>query len=133
MSRPIATRKRGGELAKSNGTVQLRVVDGDESSETVTFPAVAFRLLVQVLAEMACGNAVRLISRHADLTTQEAAELLNVSRTYLVRLLDDGHIPSHRVGTHRRVLVKDVMTYRDEHTRAPLDELTRLDQELGLR
>jgi excisionase family DNA binding protein len=69
------------------------------------------------------------------LTTQEAAELLNVSRPYVVRLLDEGRIPSHRVGTHRRVLFKDVINYRDENRRARgavLDRLTALDQELGL-
>jgi len=123
------------QLAKANGTMQLRVVEPDGASEAVTIPTAAFRLLVVILAEMASGNAVRLIPHHAELTTQEAAELLNVSRPYLVRLLDDGRIPFHRVGTHRRVLFKDVMTYRAEHRRsrrAALDELTRLDQELGL-
>jgi len=81
------------------------------------------------------GNAVRLIPHHAELTTGEAAELLNVSRPFVVRLLDEGQIPSHRVGTHRRVMFKDVMTHKAEHRRArraALDELTRLDQELGL-
>jgi excisionase family DNA binding protein len=97
------------QLAKSNGALQLRVVEPDGPSETVTIPTAAFRLLVTILAEMASGNAVRLIPHHAELTTQEAADLLNVSRPYIVRLLDEGQMPSHRVGTHRRVLFKDVV------------------------
>ena len=102
-------------LAKANGTMQMRVVEPDAASEAVTIPTAAFRLLVVILAEMASGNAVRLVPHHAELTTQEAAELLNVSRPYLIRLLDEGRIPFHRVGTHRRVLFKDVMTYRADH------------------
>ena len=71
----------------------------------------------------------------SELTTQEAAELLNVSRSYVVRLLDDGRIPCRGVGTHRRVFFKDVMACKAEHRRArrsALDEFARLDQELGL-
>jgi excisionase family DNA binding protein len=98
--------------------MQLRVVEADGTSETVAIATAAFRLLVTILAEMASGNAVRLIPHHAELTTQEAAELLNVSRPYLVRLLDERRMPFRRVGTHRRVLFKDVMTYRAEHRRA---------------
>jgi excisionase family DNA binding protein len=131
-----SARRLAPQLAKANGTMELRVVDPDGTSETVTIPTAAFRLLVTILAEMASGNAVRLIPHHAELTTQEAAELLNVSRPYLVRLLDEERIPFHRVGTHRRVLFKDVMAYKAEHRRArrsALEELTRLDQELGLR
>ena len=70
-----------------------------------------------------------------ELTTQEAAELLNVSRPYLVRLLDEGRILFHLVATQRHVRFEDVMKYRAEHRqarRATLDELTKLDQELGL-
>lgn len=122
-------------LAEAKGPVRLRVdVEGTESVD-VTVPASALRLLVGALAQMATGNAVRLIPHHAELTTQEAAEILNVSRPYLVRLLDEGRIPFQRVGTHRRVLFKDVMTYKAEHRvarRAALKELARLDQELGL-
>src|ERR1700722_11658837 len=130
-----SARQLAPQLAKANGAMQLRVVGPDGGSEAVTIPTAAFRLFVTILAEMASGNAVRLIPHHAELTTQEAADLLNVSRPYLVRLLDDGRIPFRRVGTHRRVLFKDLMTYRTDHTRArraALDELTRLDQELGL-
>jgi excisionase family DNA binding protein len=122
-------------LAKANGTVQLRVEGPDGVNEAITVPTAAFRLFLTILSEMASGNAVRLIPHHAELTTQEAAELLNVSRPYVVRLLDEGRIPSHRVGTHRRVLFRDVMTYKEEHRRArgaALDRLSALDQELGL-
>lgn len=130
-----SARRLATELAKANGAVQLRVGEPNGMSEPVTIPTAAFRLLVTILAEMASGHAVRLIPHHAELTTQEAAELLNVSRPYVVRLLDEGHMPSHRVGTHRRVLFKDVIAYKEEHRRARgtvLDRLTALDQELGL-
>lgn len=130
-----SARRLAPRLAKANGTMQLRVVEPDGQSEAVTIPTTAFRLLVTILAEMASGNAVRLIPHQAELTTQEAAELLNVSRPYVVRLLDEGRIPFHRVGTHRRVLFKDVMSYKAEHRRArkgALDRLSALDQELGL-
>jgi excisionase family DNA binding protein len=123
------------QLAKANSVTQLRLVEQDGQSEAVTIPTAAFRLLVAVLAEMASGNAVRLIPHQAELTTQEAAEILNISRPYVVRLLDEGRMPFHRVGTHRRVLFKDVMAYKEQHRRArksSLDRLTALDQELGL-
>jgi excisionase family DNA binding protein len=130
-----SVRRLAPQLAGSNDCQQLHIVEPGGTSELVTIPASAFRLLVAILAEMASGNAIRLIPHHAELTTQQAADLLNVSRPYLVRLLDEGRMPFHRVGTHRRVLFKDVMTYRAEHRRArraALDELSRLDQELEL-
>jgi excisionase family DNA binding protein len=123
------------QLARARGAMRLRVVEPDGNGETVAIPVAAFRLLVTILAQMANGNAVRLIPHQAELTTQEAADLLNMSRPYLVRLLDSGRIPFHRVGTHRRVLFRDVMDYKAEHRRArkgALDRLSGLDQELGL-
>jgi len=91
-----------------------------------------FRQLVRVLAR---GEAVSIVPVHKELTTQQAADLLNVSRQYLVRLLDQDELPYHRVGTHRRIKFGDLMGYkrrRDRERRSGLDELTRLSQELGL-
>jgi excisionase family DNA binding protein len=122
-------------LAKANGTVRLRVEEPGGTGQPITVPSAAFRLLLTILSEMANGNAVRVVPHHAELTTGEAAELLNVSRPYVVRLLDEGQIPFFRVGTHRRVLFKDVTAYRDAHYRARsavLDEMAAIDQELGL-
>lgn len=82
--------------------------------------------MLTILSEMARGNAVRVIPHHAELTTGEAANLLNVSRPYVVRLLDEGRIPSHKVGTHRHVDLKDVMAYREERYRARSDVLDRM-------
>jgi excisionase family DNA binding protein len=130
-----SARRLASTLAKANGTVQLKVMEPGAGNETVAVPTAAFRLLVVILAEMARGNAVRLIPHHAELTTQEAAEILNVSRPYLVRLLEEGRLPFHRTGTHRRVFFKDVMAFKAERHGARskvLDELSKMDQDLGL-
>jgi excisionase family DNA binding protein len=103
--------------------------------EPVVLPAAAVRLLGALLAELAKGNAVTLMPHHAELTTQEAAELLNVSRPFLVTLLEGGHLPFHKVGTHRRVRFADLVIYkrrRDAESEAALQELAALSQELNL-
>ncbi len=98
-------------------------------------PAPAAELLLRLLDEMAQGNAVTLIPMHAELTTQQAADFLGVSRPFVIKEIEEGRLPARRVGTHRRVLFRDLLDYRarkradQQHA---LDELTRLSQEMGL-
>ncbi len=126
-SRLLAARKLG---RRASVRVQL---GGDDAP--VEVPASAVRMFLQLLAEMSKGNAVTLVPSRAELTTQRAADLLNVSRPYVVKLLDEGKIPSRTVGKYRRVRFDDLMAYKrkDDAARAKvLEELSALDQELGL-
>lgn len=126
-SRVLASRQTPGPL-------RVRLLDG-ANAETVDLPALAVRLLVRILEEMARGNAVTLIPVHAELTTQEAADLLNISRPSLILLLEEGKIDFRKVGTHRRIRFESLMTYTrraDAERRAALAELAAYDQELGI-
>ena len=122
-------------FAGQEGDIQLRVVRDTDANAAVTLPASAFQLLLRILSELANGNAVTVMPHHAELTTQQAADVLNVSRPYLVKLLEEAKIPFRRVGTHRRVRFDDVIAYKrsiDEARRETLDELAALSQELNL-
>jgi excisionase family DNA binding protein len=107
----------------------------DTTSEELVLPTSALRLILSLLTELGQGNAVTLTPIRAELTTQQAADLLNVSRQYLVKLLDEGAIPSHKVGSHRRVQTEDLLAYKRDFLakrHATLDELTALSQELDM-
>ena len=98
-------------------------------------PKSALELLRNILSEMAQGNAVTIVPMHAELTTQEAADILNVSRPYLVKLLDTRVIPHHRLNKHRRIRFDDLMSYKKQQqarSSSALDELAKQAQELGL-
>jgi excisionase family DNA binding protein len=86
----------------------LKIIEQDGTEQTVVIPA-AYRLLVDALTQISQGNAVTLIPIHAELTTQEAADLLNVSRPYLIKQIEAGDIPHHKIGRHRRIRFDDLM------------------------
>jgi excisionase family DNA binding protein len=115
----------------------LRFQVGEEKKVTqkLLLPATAVRLLLDLLTEMAAGNAITLIPVHAQLTTQQAADVLNVSRPFLVNLLEQGKIPHVKVGTHRRILFEDLMRYKkdiDRERQKALDELIRESEKLNI-
>jgi len=115
-------------------TLQVRP-EGNGAGVSVTVPREAFDLFLQILGQMANGNAVTIVPYHAELTTQQAAEILNVSRPFLIQLLDDGRIPSRKVGTHRRVRFEDLLAYKrgdDAERKRVLDELTAEAEKHGL-
>ena len=135
----VLARESSRRLAKlklgRKSSIRIQVLDDGEEAETVAVPASALRLFLHLLTEMSQGNAVTLIPTHAELTTQQAADLLNVSRPYMAKLLDEGKIPGRTVGKYRRVRFDDLMAFKqkDDDARSKvLDQLTAEAQELGM-
>lgn len=114
------------------------VEDGVErldESPLLRLPPKVFRLFADMLGSLAQGKAVAIMPKELDVTTQEAAMFLNVSRPYLVRLLEEGKIAYHKVGTHRRIRFADVLQYKEDRQKISQDALQKLAdqaQELNL-
>lgn len=101
----------------------------------LVLPRQAIELLRNLLIEMAQGNAVTIMPVHAELTTQEAANILNVSRPHLVKLLEEGELPFCKVGSHRRIKLQDLMAYqhrRDVESEAAMQALADQAQDLDM-
>ncbi|MGA8027524.1 MAG: excisionase family DNA-binding protein [Bryobacteraceae bacterium] len=117
--------------ARRKKPLSLRVGEGGKE-QPIELPAGAVALLMDILAAMAAGRGVTLLPENAELTTVQAASILNVSRPYLIKLLTEGAIPFRKVGKHRRILMEDVMTYKgriDREREAVLDQLAAEAQE----
>lgn len=116
-------------------TQRIDIFDKEDKPHSLVLPTSALRLLVDILGELAIGNAVKVVPVHAELTSQEAADLLNVSRPHLVKMLEEGAIPFTKTGRHRRIRFSDLMAFkqrRDEESQEAMEELVRQTQELGL-
>lgn len=125
--------ERASELAKKRRRPQFQLVD--PKGQSIPIPESVFHVLVRVAEVLARGDSVTLVSTGKEVTTQQAADILNMSRQYLVRILDEGRIKFRKTGAHRRLLIlEDVLAFkekRDRDRRAGLRALSRLTQELG--
>jgi excisionase family DNA binding protein len=120
------------QLAEGNSAV---IFSDKSNGVEEALPAPAAKLLVKILSEIAKGNAVAVVPLKPEMTTQEAADLLNVSRPHLIKLVEQGELAFHRVGTHRRIRLADVLAYKRRflHERkAILRELSAEAQELNM-
>jgi excisionase family DNA binding protein len=123
----------GAQIDEVIGSAGYRPCLIGPDGEHLELPPSAFRALAAVVRGMAAGQTMTLMPSGAQLTTQQAAEMLHMSRPHLVKLLDRGEIPFHRVGTHRRLRAEDVLAYRGrraEGRERQLDELSQLSQDL---
>jgi excisionase family DNA binding protein len=127
-----SSRKLAPLAGQTAPTIQVQVAQGGKPPEIIDLPSSAMKLLVRILTEMGKGNAVTLMPIHAQLTTQEAAEILGVSRPFLVKELKDGKLAYQMVGTHRRIEYKDLLEYKEKLracSNAAMQELADLAQE----
>lgn len=129
-----SSRALAGISEKKRSIFKINAIVGKKST-TIQVPSSVFRMLLTILTQMASGNAVSIIPVHKELTTQEAADLLNVSRPFFIQLLEAGKIPFRKVGTRRKVLFRDLIEYkkRDDAARSKiLDKLAEEAQRLNI-
>lgn len=130
-----AVRRIRDYLAAHPGTDPVRIRGELAGDDALVIPRAAMVMFAQILALLASGQGVQIFPDVAELTSQQAADFLNVSRPYLIALLEAGQIPCRMVGSHRRIRFEDLREYRrrdDLKRRKAADELTQLSEELGL-
>jgi excisionase family DNA binding protein len=136
----IALAKLGSQelsaVIESSGEAQLiNVVDKEGNTHEVTVPASALKMMIEVLTQLGEGNSVSITPVHAELTTQEGADMLNMSRPTFIKLLNAGDIPYTRTGNRRKVPFVSVMEYKQSLENQRLDalaQLSELDQDMNM-
>lgn len=121
------------QYLKENGSARLKL-SGAEGHE-ITLSASVLRLVYEALASAASGKRLRLIEEDEEVSPEKAAEFLQVSRPYLVKLLDGGEIPFHYVGTHRRITMSDLIEYKRKRkirSKEALQRMVEVSEEMGL-
>lgn len=125
-----------GRILETGGAeTRFRFRPEGDAEQTVTLPVTAVRLLKDILDKMALGHGVTVVSLPDELSSQQAADLLNVTRPYLIGLLEEGKIPSRLDGNHRRIRLDDLVAYKrqdDAERLEALGELVAQAQELGM-
>jgi excisionase family DNA binding protein len=122
--------------ASAKLSVRVQLVGAGQEVTSLEMPPSAVQLIRSMLKEMGDGKALTLVADDAEITTNQAADLLHVSRPYVVGLVEKGELPARMVGKQRRLPLKDVLAFKKDNEakrREVLRELTALDQELGLR
>ncbi|WP_087019634.1 excisionase family DNA-binding protein [Thaumasiovibrio subtropicus] len=131
----LSSQELSAVIESSGAAQQISVVDKSGKIHEVTLPASALKMMLEVLTQLGNGNSVNITPIHAELTTQEGADLLNMSRPTFIKLLDTGTIPYSRIGNRRKVQFAAVMAYKQQlevQRLKTLDELSALDQELDM-
>ncbi|GLR64627.1 helix-turn-helix domain-containing protein [Marinospirillum insulare] len=131
----ISSQELSAIVAFAGESQQLQVMGNDGKNHQVQIPSSALKLLIEVLTQLGQGNSVNIIPIQAELTTQEAADMLNMSRPTFIKLLDNNELPYVRKGNRRKVAFVEVIKYKnalDTKRLEALDELSALDQELGM-
>ncbi|MDX6744468.1 helix-turn-helix domain-containing protein [Actinocorallia sp. A-T 12471] len=122
-------------LAAYPGDDDVRVHVELAGEDALVLPRDTVTMFAYMLAQLAEGRGVTLVPNHAELTTRQAADVLNVSRPYLIALLEDDKIPYRLVGRHRRIRFDDLMAYKhatEARTRKAADALITLTEDLDL-
>jgi excisionase family DNA binding protein len=123
-------------ILEQDSELRLKLPNTKKKDQEVLLPVTAARLLIKILEEMGRGRSVEVFSTDAELTTQQAAHALNVSRPFVVKLVDDGKLPCKKVGRHRRIRFDDLLRYKqlmETDRKSALDELAAQaqDQDMG--